>query len=162
MAKALKRPAESWIYILTSDRALEEREQSRFLLSPMTFAERAAIKDDMIRSSVERVYRSAGDIVLAHIVSIDNFPAGEPQPWPKKHEDRERYRELLDDDQVLELGNEIFIRSSLGYRVEETDAPKDGDILKNSPTPEATSTSGASPTTTPSSTPALSASAIPS
>lgn len=152
MAKAVKRPAESWFYVLRRDRELDEREQSKFLLAPMTFAQRAAFQDDAIRRP-DRIYQSAGDLVLSHVVSIDNFPAGEPQPWPKKPEERQRYIELFDDDLVLELGNEIFAQSSPRFS---------GAVIKNSFTPEDTLTSGEPSMTTLGSTTAAPASAIPS
>lgn len=165
MAKAVKRPAESWIYVLKADRGLEERERSVFTLAPLTYAQRAGVRDDMQRAaaaSSDRVHRAAAEIAVTHIVLIENFPAGEPQPWPKSRGDRERYIEMLDDDHVLEIGDEIWGRSSLGFRSDPDQDPKDGDLLKNSPTPEDTSVSGKSPMTIASSTTALHVSATPS
>lgn len=164
MAKAKKRPAESWTYVLEADRALDAAQQSRFVLSPMTYAERAAIRDDLLRGegNVSKVFRNAGTIAIEHLVSIENFPAGEPQPWPADRAARERYLELLDDDDVLEIGNEIWTRSALGYRDKDTEPLRDGDVAKNSSTPEPTSSSGGSSTTTPISIPAPPATAIPS
>ena len=123
MAKKKSRPAESWTYLLVSDRELPIEEQSRFTLSPLTQAERAAIQDDLARthvatdgskSVVARTRRQGLSIALDHIVAIENFPAGAPQPWPKDREGRETYLEMLDDDFVQEIGNEVFERSSVG------------------------------------------------
>ena len=143
MAKLKKRPPESWTYILQSDRALPIEQQSRFVLSPLTHAERAAVRDGAARilhledgsvQSIDRTHQNAYAIVLDHVVSIENFPAGASQPWPAKRDDRMRYLEQLDDDDVLELGNEVWLRSSLG---------PDEASIKNSSPPEHTSSSGA-------------------
>lgn len=162
MAKAVKRPPESWIYVLKADRALPERERSVFTLSPMTYAERAAVRDDMARSS-STVNRTAGELALAHIVSIMNFPAGETKAWPADHDARVAYLELLDDDAVVELGDEIWARSALGYRdpAKPEQAERDGDQIKNSSTPAGTSPSGELPTTMTSSMTAAPANATP-
>lgn len=135
MAKAAKRPAEAWTYVLKADRALEPSQRSVFTLAPMTYAQRAVINDSMVLSALDdsRVYRTAGEMVLSHIASIENFPAGEPQPWPADRASRERYLEMLEDGAVLELGNEIWSRSALG---------KDEEPLKNSSAPEPMSSSG--------------------
>lgn len=151
MAKAKKRPAEAWTYVLKADRTLPLDQQSRFTLRPMVYAERAMVQDDFLRSEtrpdgtrvdISRVYRNAGEIALEYIVSIENFPAGAAQAWPATRAERERYLEMLDDEQVLELGNETWIRSSMGI---------DGDAIKNVSTPEPTlrsgDTSGASTST---------------
>jgi hypothetical protein len=150
MAKAKKRPAEAWTYVLEADRTLDPSEQSRFTLSPMTYAQRAAVRDAMTLGG--RVYESAGEIAVKHIVSIENFPAGNSQPWPSDREERRRYLELLDDDAVLELGNEVWRRSTLGV---------DEEAVKNSSTPERTSSSGDTSAKTSSSTPVGVATPIP-
>lgn len=116
----------------------------------MTYAQRAAIRDGMLGG--DRVFRNAGEIVVTHVVSIENFPARSPQPWPKDREDRERYLEQLDDDDVLELGNEVWVRSTLGV---------DGGAIKNFSPPELTSNSGGTSTNPQTSTPADSAPSTP-
>lgn len=142
MAKAKKRPAEAWTYILKSDRALPQEEQSRFTLRPMTYVERAALLDDLQRTDIERdgrvietmrVHRNAWALALAHIVAVENFPAGEPQPWPEDRAAREHYMDQIDNDDVLEIGNEIWTRSGLGIEAPE---------IKNSSPPGLTSISG--------------------
>lgn len=142
MAKATKRPAEAWVYLLKDDLTLPPEQQSRFTLRPMTYVERAAVHDDFLRVEtlpdgtrvdVSRVYRNAWEVLIEHLVSIENFPAGEPQPWPTDRAARERYLEMLDDEMVLELGNEIWAKSTIGL---------DGGVIKNSLPPEPTSRSG--------------------
>lgn len=124
MAKKANRPAESWIYVLVGDRTLPEAEQTRFTLSPLTISERAIVRDEIARvqtlqdgtKTVISQHRRQGlDIALRHIVSIDNFPVGESsQPWPKETDRRLAYLEMLGDDNVQEIGNEIFSKSELG------------------------------------------------
>lgn len=142
MAKAKKRPAEAWVYVLRTDRALPLEQQSRFTLRPMTYAERAGVLDDFLRTETaadgakietSRVYRNAWELALEHIVSVENFPVGAADPWPQGREARVQYLDLLDNDDLLEIGNEVWTRSGLGI---------DGDAIKNSSAPELTSRSG--------------------
>jgi hypothetical protein len=142
MAKSIKRQAETWIYVIEKDRALPPEQQSRFTFRPLTFSERALVRDTMAVDGASRVYRTAGELLLDHLLSVDNFPVEHPKPWPSDRDARMQYLELLDDADVLELGNEIWLRSSLG---------RDETIVKNSSPPERTSSSGGiSPETTPS------------
>jgi hypothetical protein len=146
MAKTVKRSAESWIYVLKADRTLDPSEQTRFTLRPMTHAERAATMDDAARTlttsegvvSVGRFHQNAYEIALRHIVSIENFPIGAPQPWPKDADERARYLDQLDDDDIVEVGDEVWRRSRLGA---------DTAAVKNSLPPELTSNSGGSSAT---------------
>lgn len=142
MAKAIKRPAESWVYVLMRDLTLDLGQQSRFTLRPMTHAERAAVRDDIARTqeaadgstiTLMRTRQQGYSIALSHIVSIENFPSDAPKPWPTDANDRAAYLEQLADDDVLELGNEVWARSALGA---------DGPAIKNFSTPERTSSSG--------------------
>lgn len=142
MAKAVKRPAESWVYVLKGDRALPEEEQSRFTLRPMTYFERAAVLDDFLRSDTStggqdagasRVYRNAWAIALNHIASVENFPVGTPAPWPESRAEKVSYLGMLENDDVLEIGNEVWSRSGMGI---------DGETIKNSLPPEPISRSG--------------------
>lgn len=142
MAKLVKRPAESWRYVLRGDRALPIEQQTVFTLAPLTMAERAQVHDDITRTQTQpdgtritlgRTRQTGVELVLSHVVAIENFPVGAPEPWPTSAAARARYLERLQDDDVLELGNEIFERSDLG----------DEDVAKNSSRPEPTSGSGA-------------------
>lgn len=125
MATRVHRPAESFAYVLKADRALPIEQQSRFVCRPMTQAERQALRDDVnrrvecpdgSRMVVSRTRQVAREVVLEHVVAIENFPAGEPLDWPvgKSREERAKYLEMLDDDAVFELGNHIFERSDVG------------------------------------------------
>lgn len=146
--KAVRHAAQSWNYVLRDDRVLPLEQQSRFVLKPLSQAERAAARDAMNRTvetptgvlSENRTWQVTHGLALTHIVSIENFPAGDPKPWPTRLSEREAYLEQLDDDAVLELGNEIWVRSTL--------SPEEEPIAKNSSAPEPTSTSGASSPTT--------------
>jgi hypothetical protein len=138
--KRIERLAESWTYIVVTDRALPPEDQTVFRLRPMSQAERLAAFDDASRTVVQldgtqavigRERQVAHRICLTHIEEIRNFPASAAMPWPTNREARERYLELLDDDVIREVGNEIYDRSTAGV------------AEKNSSAPEPTSPSGA-------------------
>lgn len=118
MAKKKTRPVGAWPYVLLADRALPEQERTTFTLRPLTAGERESVRDRLSRAGTNGVeggmYTEARRLCLTHIESIENFPAGAPSPWPKEPEKRAAYLEDLDDDDVFEVGNEIWIRSSLG------------------------------------------------
>jgi hypothetical protein len=143
MAKAVQRPAGSWTYILKSDEHLPIGQQSRFVLKPLTGAERDAVTDNLAVTrttsqgvEIQRRMRQESRVLcLTHIVSIDNFPSERPKPWPDKEEDRAKYLELLDDEFVFELGNQIFEQSNVL-------APRDAAVSPTLP-PADTSSSDA-------------------
>jgi hypothetical protein len=126
MAKATKRVTESWWYILPSDRELPESEQSRFQLSPLTYAERARMYDqrEVIRQSnggdertiESRMFSVLAELALTHLEDVENFPASEPLPWPKNgnRDAKQRYLDMLADADVLSIGTEIMVKSTLG------------------------------------------------
>jgi hypothetical protein len=123
MAQRKQRMAGSWTYVLTSDRARPVAEQTRFVLRPLTGAERERYMDEMSIAESEngtvllhpRTRSATRHVAITHIERIDNFPVGEPaQPWPASAAERETYLEMLDDGAVFEIGNEIYLRSSLG------------------------------------------------
>jgi hypothetical protein len=123
MAKAVKRTAESWHYVLKADRELPPEQQTTFTLRPLTQGERAWVSDNIARThfkpdgsreSVGRTHQLTRDLCLTNIEAVENFPAGENRKWPEGREDRERFLEDLDDAALLEVGNEIWIRSSMG------------------------------------------------
>jgi hypothetical protein len=145
MARAVKRPAESWTYILRDDRELSADEQSVWTLKPMTHIERAEALDNLVRTHIgaggektviSRSKQQAFEIVLTHLVAVRNFPARAGKPWPAKETERVAYIEQMDDAHVRELADEIFDKSTL--------AGDDGTQLKNSSPPERTSPSGES------------------
>lgn len=137
MAKAVKRAqAGSWTYVLQRDKATPLEEQSGFTLRQLTGAERDALIDNLARrrtlrdGTVETMQRSrqeARELCLSCIVSIDRFPSEGPQPWPADAEAREQYLEMLDDDDVYEIGNAIYAHSTLngerGQAVGESSPP---------------------------------------
>jgi hypothetical protein len=121
--KASTRPPMSWRYVPLRDRGLPAEEQTAFILRPMTLPERAAAHDELARVQVApdgtrtvqaRTRQVAARLAREHVTAIENFPGGAPQPWPTTDDDRQKYLELLDDDVVLELGNEIYERSRFG------------------------------------------------
>jgi hypothetical protein len=87
MATLVKRPAESWAFVLDGDRALPTEQQTRFTLRPMTINDRAAARDDLTRELVgpdgtriiqRRTRQHSLMLALSHIVAIENFPVGAP------------------------------------------------------------------------------------
>jgi hypothetical protein len=123
MAKKIKRRAESWRYVLVSDRDLPVDEQSTWILNPLTQAQRAEVQDNMVRvhnqpdggqTFVSRPHRMTLDLCLTNIASVENFPAGAAVPWPSGRDERAAYLEGLDDAYVHELGNEIYAQAILG------------------------------------------------
>jgi hypothetical protein len=137
MAKAKKRGAGSWTYVLYADRELPDEQQSRFILRPLTGAERDYVTDNswrivtMPNGSIERVSRMrtvARELVLTNLQSVERFPIDQPVAWPATRAEREKYLDdHLDDEDVFEIGNQIYERSSLGpeeaKQVGESSAP---------------------------------------
>ena len=122
MPKKQQRSAESWRYVLTADRELPPEEQSVFVLRPLTQLERADVQDNMVRiqsrpdggrTVVQRDHRLSVELCLTNITSIENFPAGAPEKWPADHASRVTYLEMLDDDHVQQIGNEIWVHSTI-------------------------------------------------
>jgi hypothetical protein len=123
MAKKRKRTVESWSYVLLRDRELKPEEQTTFILRPLTQLERAEVRDNMARiqvvpgggtATITRTHRSSLDLALSHIDAIRNFPAGSPQDWPTDREARLAYLDQLEDEDVKEIGNEIWVHSNIG------------------------------------------------
>jgi hypothetical protein len=143
MAKQIRRSAESFRYVLKSDQALPLLEQTTFVLNPLTQEERRRLLDEIVvtrtlpdgtKESIDRTWQEAGQIVLSHLVMVENFPVGAPQPWPNGKgstaEQRRQYLNEFADTDLLELYNELFRRSYLG------------DDVQNFSSPERTSSSG--------------------
>lgn len=148
MASKQKRAAETWRYVLVSDQALPPEQQSGFTLRPLTQLERADVRDNMTRFvtvpeggrvAVARDHRLSVELCVSNIVAVENFPAGAAEPWPEGKAARFAYLEQLDDAYVQEIGNELWLKATLG------------DDAKNSSPPRPTSTSDgalAAPTST--------------
>lgn len=122
MAKKFKRPTQSWEYVLDRDRELAPEEQSRFLLRPLTVSERAAVHSGLVtlmegpdgtRQTQSRLNIVGVNIAVQNIVSVENFPSDEPKAWPDSREERLKYLEQLSDDDVQELANEVFAKSTI-------------------------------------------------
>ena len=125
MARRSEAAVESWWYVLEDDRELPKEEQSRFLLRPLTVAERARIYDDIIGDQ-SRTYQGALDLMYTHVERIENFPAGAPEAWPATRKERERYLSTFPLTYMAEIGGEIIGRAGLGpAKVPEPDAPRD-------------------------------------
>jgi hypothetical protein len=136
MAKAIKRVAGSWRYVLLEDRALPTEQQSVFVLNPLTGAERERVADEVSQRVpqsdgtvrvISRMRQLARELCLTHIVTAERFPSDAPEAWPEKMDARASYLERLSDDQVFEIGNQIYERSTLGpeeaKQVGESSAP---------------------------------------
>lgn len=132
MAEAARRPVEAWWYVLPSDQKLPVEQQSRFLLKPLTQAERMEVWDEsdwvMIdgttgdRTVRPRGFRQARELVLRNLVDVQNFPASKPEPFPKDASQAERvtYIDKLDDIDLFLIGDEIRKHSSLEKEVKNS------------------------------------------
>ncbi len=136
MPKRVHRSAESFSYVLLSDRGKPEAEQSRFRFRPLTQAENLEVLDRMnnwvtvkngTQELMPRSFQQARELVLEHLEAAENFPTDGPQPWPARAslEEKSRYLEMLDEMDLLELGNE------LRHHAEPT-APSDEVTVPNS------------------------------
>jgi hypothetical protein len=120
MAKTFDRLTESITYVLKADRELPVDQQTRFVLEPLKAVERMRVWDQLTITKrvtgevISRSFQQARELVLTHLIAVENFPVGKPKPWPKTPEAREEYLERLDDLDVWEIGNELRERSSIG------------------------------------------------
>lgn len=132
MAEAARRPVEAWWYILPADRDLPAEKQSRFLLKPLTQAERMEAWDEsdwvMVdgitgdRTVRPRGFRQARELVLRNLVDVQNFPASSPKPFPKDGTPAEKatYVDQFDDIDLFLIGDEIRKHSSLEREVKNS------------------------------------------
>lgn len=136
MAKATKRVAGSWRYELLEDQALPPEQRSVFICNPLTGAERERVRDEISERILQadgslrltsRMRTIARELCLTKIAAIERFPIDAPVSWPAEPEKRATYLEQLTDDQVFEIGTQIFDRSALGpedaKHVGESSAP---------------------------------------
>jgi hypothetical protein len=118
MPNAVKRQVESWWFVLESEKTLPPDKQSRFLLKPLTQAERLRVWDDYKwvsvdpqggRSITPRAMQQAEQLVLSNLLETQNFPLDNPITWPASGglEAKRKYLEMLDDMDVVEIGNAI-------------------------------------------------------
>jgi hypothetical protein len=129
MPNATKRQVEAWWYVLLSEREKPQAEQSRFLLKPLSQAERMGVWDDNSwvtidkegkRTITPRGFQQAYDLCLSQITQVENFPLDGPQSWPGSPAAREVYLEQLDDMDVFEIGNAVREKSALGAEVKNS------------------------------------------
>lgn len=125
MARRSTSAVEAWSYTPRSDRDLPVGDQSRFRFRPLTQAERLAALDasEIVhvsgtgeRTVQQRSFSQARELVLLALIGTENFPAGEPLPYPASAaaSERSRYVEMIGDALVFELGNHVFDHSTLG------------------------------------------------
>lgn len=129
MATERKRSAETWKFTLEADTKLPADQQTTFILRPLTNIERAEARDNLARihaapdgstATVTRTHRLSLDLCLSNIETVENFPAGAPLPWPEDRAARLAYLNKLEDDDVKEIGNEIWVRSVIGGTVKNS------------------------------------------
>jgi hypothetical protein len=117
--KATRRSSESFWLTPKADQGLPADDQSRFKFRPLTQAERMNALDDFAvhikraDGSMElktRDYGQSRTIVRAHLIEVDNFPAGAPEPWPADEAARDAYLEQIDDMVLHELGQAVLDR----------------------------------------------------
>lgn len=122
MPKKFKRSTESWEYVLERDREAPPEEQSRFMLRPLTVSERAAVHSNLVmlaeatdgtRQTQTRSHIVGVSIAVQNIVGVENFPSDQPTPWPATRDERLKYLEQLHDDDVQEIANEVFAKSTI-------------------------------------------------
>lgn len=158
MAKKKKRAAESWRYVLKADRGLPPEQQTVFILRPLTQAEQLDVKDNAARYytppqggevQVRRQHRLSLELCLTNILDVENFPAGgPPEKWPADPEARAAFLEGLDNDDVFEVGNEIYAQSLLGP-APKASSPPAPTLGSDGVSGESTSTTASSATGTP-------------
>jgi hypothetical protein len=120
------------------DRDRPAAEQTIFVLSPLSQAERMAVWDDGSWIRVEsdgskviaqRGYQQALEMVRTHVVDVQNLQDadGNVLPFPKDGTPAERakFLECLDDVDVLIIGQYIRDRSSIGEPEKNLLAPTD-------------------------------------
>lgn len=131
--KAVKRSLGSWQFVPPSDKGLPAAEQTTFVLKPLTQLQRMECLDSIRWVNADgtmlpRAFQQARELCLSNIESIQNFPAGDPKPWPETMHGRVEYLEQFDDTDLLIIGSEIRDHSALD------------DDIKNSSPPAPTST----------------------
>jgi hypothetical protein len=134
MAKKQQRPVGTWRYILRAELTLPPEEQTVFVLRPLTQLERADVKDNMVRihhqadggvMKQQRDARILVELCASHIHAIENFPVGgTPEAWPDEPAARLAYLDQLDDADVQEVGDEIWVRSAIGLPEKNSSPPR--------------------------------------
>jgi len=134
MARASKRTAEPFKYILPADRQLPAEEQTVFTFRPLSQQERMRAMDDVEAIQINgtgeqqlrfRSFQRAYEIVIACLMDVSNFPVGAAKPYPAagSREDKAKYLEMLDDFDVHALGDYVFDHSTLGSAEKNSSTP---------------------------------------
>lgn len=135
MARKSERSAELFKYVLPRDQKLPVEEQTVFTCRPLTQRERMRAMDNVEAVQIDggtgekqlrfRGFQQAYDIVLMCLVDVENFPAGDPIPYPGKEgrEEKERFLEMMDDFDVHALGDHIFDHSTIGSAEKNSSTP---------------------------------------
>lgn len=145
--KAPIRPKGSWTFICPRDRGLPPEEQTVFTLTPLNVAQRMRAWDSVNwvhdDGRIEpHKFRQALSLCLTNVADVTNFKVPRADtvdsekieydvlPFPKKGSDDEKltFFEWMHDLDVMQVGDEIRERSSIG------------DAEKNFSSPEHTST----------------------
>ncbi len=122
MATKVTRVVEPFDYVLDADKNLSPDEQTIFTFRPMAQKERAAVLDasntvtfdkEGNRQLSERNFTQGREIVLAHLIRVQNFPVGEPKEWPKDRKAQEQYLDDLSEVDLMFLGNAVIQHSVL-------------------------------------------------
>lgn len=126
--KPIKRSLGSWRFIPPSDTKLPAAEQTVFILKPLSQLQRMEVWDNLRwvnpdGTAMSRAFVQARELCLTNIESIQNFPPGDPKPWPDSTRDRSEYLEQLDDMDVLIIGNEIRDHSGLDEEIKNSSPP---------------------------------------
>ena len=125
MPRRSVRPVEAFWFVLPAERKLPAEEQSRFKFRPLSQAERMRAMDNIESVTIEatgerqlrfRSFQQARETVILTLLETQNFPIDGAQPYDPTapREDREKYLELLDDNDVYALGDHVFDHSTLG------------------------------------------------
>lgn len=109
----------SWQFVPPLDRKLPKAEQTTFTLKPLTQLQRMECWDNLRWVGPDgvaqpRAFQQARELCISNIERVENFPPGDPKPWPESMSEREKYLEQFDDMDVLIIGNEIRDHSGIG------------------------------------------------
>jgi hypothetical protein len=129
--KAFKRAVGSWAFIPAADRELPAAEQTRIWCRQLTQEERMYAWDNLNWTQrdtegnvviLPRTFTLARELCIAAIESIENFPAGDPKPWPKdgSADEKMAYLNMMDDYEMLRIGQAIRNKALLEDEVKNS------------------------------------------
>jgi hypothetical protein len=118
--KPVHRQLGTWTFVPPSDRKLPAAEQTTFVLKPLTQLQRMEVWDNLRwinpdGTAAGRAFQQARELCLSNIEDVQNFPPGDPKPWPKdgSTQAKAEYLEQFDDMDVLLIGSAIRDHSGL-------------------------------------------------